>query len=156
MALPAIFSTGALDPRGASSEPSARLLLIGCRVEHNRGATSIATVECDGPAAGQRTVGRQEGTTCPGGDLRLAALATLHAVMEATRGALRAELIGVKPMRAFDTNLVVVALLAHHEGKVTRIVGAAIADDDPLVGTARAALHAINRLAAPLMARLVD
>ena len=36
------------------------------------------------------------------------------------------------------------------------MVGAAIAEDDLLVGTARATLHAVNRLAAPLLMRITD
>ena len=154
MALPAVFSLPSIDA-SIELESTVRLRLVGCRVEHARGAVSRAVVECDGPAAGQRTIGRQEGSTCPGGDLRLAALATLDAVAQATCGALRLELIGVKPLRAFDTNIVVVAALAHHEGKTTRIVGAAMAEEDVLVGTARATLHAVNRLASPLLTRLV-
>lgn len=155
MALPAIFSA-ASESRRDMPEPEARLRLVGCRVERTRGAITQAVVECDGPAIGQRTVGRQEGSTCPGGDFRLTAQATLDAVMHATRGAMRFELIGVKPLRAFDANLVVVAVQAHHEGQSTRIVGSALADDDLLVGTARATLHAVNRLASPLLSRLID
>ncbi len=155
MALPAIFSLAARDASIDQIEPPARLRLVSCRVEHARGAVTRALVECEGPAGGKRTVGLQEGTTCPGGDLRLTALATLDAVVQATCGALRLELIGVKPLRAFDTGIVVVAVLAHHEGQVTRIIGSAIAEDDTLVGTARATLHAVNRLASPLIARLV-
>ena len=88
--------------------------------------------------------------------MRLVALATMDAIQHATSGALRLELIGVKPIRAFDTNLVVVAAIAHHADKSTRVVGAAIADEDPLVGTARATLHAVNRLASPLLTRITS
>jgi len=155
MALPAVFSPSTLECSVDSLEPSVRLRLVDCRVEHARGAVTRAVVECDGPSAGQRTIGRQEGSTCPGGDLRLAALATLDAVTQSTCGALRLELIGVKPIRAFDTNIVVVAVHAHHEDKVTRIVGAALAEDDLVLGTARATMHAVNRLASPLLSRLL-
>ena len=156
MALPAIFSAPHRDLLAPdSNESSMRLRLVDCRVEHGRGAMTHAVVECDGPAAGQRTIGRQQGSTCPGGDLRLAALATLDAVSQATCGALRVELIGVKPMRAFDTNIIVVAVVAHHEGQTTRLIGSAIADDGVVIGTARATLQALNRLASPLLSRLV-
>ncbi len=155
MALPAIFSLPSIDASIDQIEPAVRLRLVSCRIEHDRGAITRALVECEGPNEGRRTVGHQEGTTCPGGDLRLAALATMDAVVQATCGALRLELIGVKPLRAFDTSIVVVAVLAHHEGRVSRIVGAATAEDDTLVGTARATLHAVNRLAAPMLSRLL-
>ena len=74
----------------------------------------------------------------------------IHAITQATGGALTFELIGVKPVRAFDTTVMMVAVFAQHGGDVTRIVGAAIVEDDQLVATARAALHAANRLSSPL------
>lgn len=132
----------------------ARVRLVGCRIEHARGAISRAIVEFEGRVEGERIEGRKEGSTCPGGDLRLASLATMEAIHQATSSALRLELIGVKPIRAFDTNIVVVAAIAHHGGKATRVVGSAIADEDPLMGTARATLHAVNRLASPLLTRI--
>ena len=57
-------------------------------------------------------------------------------------------------MRAFDTNLMVVALLAYQNGEVTRVIGTAITEDDQLAGVARATLHAVNRLVAPHLMRL--
>jgi hypothetical protein len=134
--------------------PAVRLRLVACKVEHARGAMSRAIAEFEGRVDGERIEGRKEGSTCPGGDLRLAALATMDAIQQATSSALRLELIGVKPIRAFDTNIVVVAAIAHHGGSTIRVVGAAIADEDPLVGTARATLHAVNRLASPLLTRI--
>lgn len=151
MDLPAVQSDSSLDFSIEQNPAAVRLRLVGCRVEHGRGAVTRAVVECDGPIAGQRTVGRQEGSTCPGGDLRLSALATLDAVTQATGRALVLELIGVKLLRAFDTNVVVVAVRASHQGQISRIVGSALADDDPLTSTARATMHAINRIASPLL-----
>ncbi len=157
MALPAIFSGLARDPlQSTQPDVAPRLRLITVQVEHGRGAMSQATVECEGPMEGQRTIGIQKGSTSPGGDLRLAALATLDAVMQATCGALRLEFIGVKSVRAFDTNLIVVAVIAHFEGKAIRVVGSAIAADDEPMTTARATMHALNRLATPLLSRLID
>ena len=150
-ALPPLSSP---DVNDELTESTVRLRLVSCRVEHARGAMSRAVVEFDGPVGDERIEGRKEGSTCPGGDLRLVALATMDAIQLATRSALTLELIGVKPIRAFDTNIVVVAGIAHHDGKSTRVVGAAIAEEDPLVGTARATLHAVNRLASPLLTRI--
>ena len=62
----------------------------------------------------------------------------------------------MKPVRAFDTTVVMVAAFARQGGDVTRIVGAAIVEDDQLVATARAALHASNRLSSPLLDQLLD
>ena len=136
------------------STSAQRLRLVSCRLERGPVAVSRVSVEFEGPAEAQRIVCRQEGSACPGGDLRLAALATLHAITQATGGALTFELIGVKPERAFDTTVMMVAVFAQHDGEVTRIVGAAIVDDDQLIATARAALHAANRLASPLFEQL--
>jgi hypothetical protein len=140
------LTTTRVNPSGAAN----RLRLLSCRLERGPVATSRVSVEFEGPADSQRIVSRQEGSACPGGDLRLAALATLHAITQATGGALTFELIGVKPVRAFDTTVMMVAVFAQHGGDVTRIVGAAIVEDDQLVATARAALHAANRLSSPL------
>ena len=137
-----------------STDTAQRLRLLSCRLERGPVATSRVSVEFEGPAQEQRIVCRQEGSACPGGDLRLAALATLHAVTQATGGALTFELIGVKPMRAFDTTVMMVAIFAQHGGETTRIVGAAIVEGDQLVATARAVLHAANRLSWPLLEQL--
>lgn len=131
-----------------------RLRLESCRLERGPVAMSRVSVEFAGPADGQRIVCHQEGSACPGGDLRLAAIATLNAITQATGGALTFELIGVKPVRAFDTTVMMVAVFAQHGGDVTRIVGAAIVEDDQLMATARAALHAANRLSSPLFDQL--
>ncbi len=136
------------------SAPQLRLRLVSCRLERAAGATSRVTAEFAEPITGRELVYRQEGATCVGGDLRLAALATLDAVAHAIDGELKLELVGVKPVRAFDTNLMVVALLSHQDGQRTRVVGTAIAEGDPLEGVARATLHAVNRLIAPYLTRL--
>lgn len=154
MSLPELFAgslaTTRLSPTGANQ----RLRLVSCRLERGPVATSRVSVEFEGPAEAQRIVCQQEGSACPGGDLRLAALATLHAITQATGGALTFELIGVKPVRAFDTTVMMLAVFARLGGTVTRIVGAAIVEDDQLVATARAALHASNRLSSPLLDQL--
>ena len=137
-----------------TSGPAQRLRLVSCRLERGPVATSRVSVEFEGPAEAQRIVCCEEGSACPGGDLRLAALATLHAITQATGGVLTFELIGVKPVRAFDTTVIMVAVFARLGEDVTRIVGAAIVGDDQLVATARAALHAANRLSAPLLEQL--
>ncbi len=154
MFLPELLA-GSLTTRQLSTNAAAqRLRLLSCRLERGPVATSRVSVEFEGPAESQRIVCREEGTACPGGDLRLAALATLQAISKATGGALTFELIGVKPVRAFDTIVMMVAVFAQHRGDVTRIVGAAIVEDDQLVATARAALHAANRLSSSLLEQL--
>jgi len=154
MFLPELLAGSLMTTRMNPSDAAHRLRLVSCRLERGPVATSRVSVEFEGPAESQRILCRQEGSACPGGDLRLAALATLHAITQATGGALTFELIGVKPVRAFDTTVMMVAVFAQHGGDVTRIVGAAIVEDDQLVATARAALHAANRLSSSLIDQL--
>ncbi|MBC8086782.1 MAG: hypothetical protein H7Z40_05920 [Phycisphaerae bacterium] len=128
-----------------------RLRFVACRLERAAAALTRVSVELDGPLHGQRINTKAEGSTCVGGDMRLAAQAMLEALSEATKGALRFDLIGVKPIRAFDTNVVVAAVMAHGDGMTRRLVGTAIVDEDAITGAALAALNACNRLVSPLL-----
>ena len=139
-----------------SNEPTVRVRLVNCRLERRPTAISRVVVELSGPGPGESFTCQREGTACPAGDLRLASLATLDAVSHATGGAIQVELIGTKPIRAFDTNLVVVAAIARVDGKATKILGAAIVEDDLLLATSRATLAAVNRLASPLLVGPAD
>ena len=130
-----------------------RLRFVACRLERAAAAMTRVTVELDGPVSGQRINTRAEGSTCVGGDMRLAAVAMLDALTVATKGVLKFDLIGVKPIRAFDTNVVVAAVMAHGEGMSRRLVGTAIVDEDAITGAALAALNATNRLVSPLLAQ---
>ncbi|MEP6765509.1 MAG: hypothetical protein ABJB66_14435 [Gemmatimonadaceae bacterium] len=128
-----------------------RLRFVSCRMERAAAAMTRVSVELDGPLQGQRISSRAEGTTCVGGDMRLAAQAMLDGLSKATKGAVRFELIGVKPIRAFDTNVVVAAVMAYGDGMTRRLVGTAIVDEDAITGAALAALNATNRVVAPLL-----
>jgi hypothetical protein len=147
-------TSSAFDTARASTPWPVRLQLLGCRLERGPAATSRVSVQFADPDSDEMVEYRQEGVACPGGDLRLAALATLDAVTRTSGGTTRLELVGVKPVRAFDTNLMVVALIAHRDGITSRVVGTAISDSDQLTGVARATLHAVNRLVAPHLTRL--
>ena len=135
-----------------SVEGLPRLRFVACRLERAAAAMTRVTVSLDGPQRGQRIESRAEGSTCVGGDMRLAAQAMLEALAKATHGALRFELIGVKPIRCFDTNVVVAAVMAHVDGMSRRLVGTAIVDEDSITGAALAALNATNRVVAPVLA----
>ena len=97
----------------------------------------------------ERYVGRSEGVSSAFADLRLAVEATLRALAEFTRHKDTFELVGVKSVRAFDANVVVVSVLAKREGKPTQLVGCRIADGDPLRSAVLATLQATNRLLGP-------
>jgi hypothetical protein len=144
-----IVPAPALDAASAQKNTVRRLRLVSCRVEHFRGALTRATVVCSRGTHTPPVIGSQDGPTCPGGDLRLAAMATLQAVQSGTTGGpdgdVARELIGVKQLRAFDVSLVIVAVLAHSGGDARRLVGTAVIDDDVAVATAKATLQALNR-----------
>ena len=98
----------------------------------------------------EKFVGRAEGVSSAFADLRLAVEATLKALAEFTRYKDTFELVGVKSVRAFDANVVMVSVLAKREtAKPTQLVGCRIADGDPLRSAVLATLQATNRLLGP-------
>lgn len=94
---------------------------------------------------GQRWFGRSAGQSSPLGDLRMSAEAALRALEEFAEGSLSFELIGVKHIRAFDSNLVIVSI-GLRDASGTRLVGCYLADEDMPRGAALAVLNATNRL----------
>jgi hypothetical protein len=94
---------------------------------------------------GERVVGRADGVTSPVGDLRIVAEAALRAIEEFSRGALRFELVGVKTMRAFDANIVIVSVISTGQGGPQRLLGCHLAEQDALRSAVVAILHATNR-----------
>lgn len=97
----------------------------------------------------ERFVGKAEGVSSAFADLRLAVEATLKALAEFTRHKDVFELVGVKSVRAFDANVVMVSVLAKREGKPVQLVGCRIAEGDPLRSAVLATLQATNRLLGP-------
>jgi hypothetical protein len=95
---------------------------------------------------GMRFQGRAEGIASPAGDLRLAAEATLRAISQFSKGAISFEVIGVKALRAFDANVVIVSVLARRQGTEQRLLGCHLADEDSLRSAVLATLQATNRI----------
>jgi hypothetical protein len=95
---------------------------------------------------GQKFTGRSEGVSSSFADLRLAVEATLKALHEYTRHAETFEIVGVKSIRAFDSNVVMVSVMTKRDGKPTQLVGCRIADGDTLRSAVLATLQATNRL----------
>ena len=94
----------------------------------------------------EKYVGRAEGVSRAFADLRLAVEATLKALAEFTRHKDVFELVGVKSVRAFDANVVMISVMAKRDGKPVQLVGCRIADGDPLRSAVLATLQATNRL----------
>jgi hypothetical protein len=95
----------------------------------------------------ERFSGECEGLASQAGELRCAAQATVDALSEAVRGAMGFELLGVKAVRAFDANVVIVSLALPNESPGQRLVGCYLTPDaDPSKGAALAVLNATNRI----------
>jgi hypothetical protein len=100
---------------------------------------------------GEKFTGTAEGVSNPVSDLRLAVEATLRALGEFVKEAVTLELLGVKALRVFDANVVIVSILAKVGGAEHRLLGCHVANDDPLRSAALATLQATNRIVgAPL------
>jgi hypothetical protein len=76
----------------------------------------------------------------------VAAEAALNALMTFAKGAIQFELLGIKQMRAFDENLIIVSIAMRQDGKLTRLVGCYLVDADTRRGAALAVLNATNRV----------
>jgi hypothetical protein len=100
------------------------------------------TLEWDGALF----AGKSMGQSSPLGDFRVAAEATLRALDDFTKGALQLELLGVKHIRAFDANLLIVSVSTRENGQYTRLVGCYLAEMDTRRGAAMAVLNATNRV----------
>jgi hypothetical protein len=95
--------------------------------------------------AGTRFEGRAEGPSSAIGDLRLSAAAAMQAVEAFAQGSLGLELLGVKLLRAFDANVVIVSA-TQRSARGTRLVGCYLAEKDTVRGAALAVLNATNRV----------
>ena len=95
--------------------------------------------------AGRKWTGRAEGQSSPIGDLRLGAEAAMHAVEDFADRSLGLELMGVKLIRAFDSNVVIVSA-TQRSARDVKLVGCYLADEDSMRGAALAVLNATNRV----------
>ncbi len=95
---------------------------------------------------GESVVGRAEGQASTAGDLRIAALATVDALEQFAKGALEFELTGIKALRAFDANIVIVSLALQQGPGPRRLLGSYLAEADPIRSSVIAVLNATNRV----------
>ena len=105
---------------------------VTCRVTLELGAKKVA--------------GEATGVASSAGDTRLGAQAAIAAIETFTNRALTFELNGVRVVRAFDTNVVIVSVVHHIEGRRERLLGCYLAESDIVRGAALAVLNATNRL----------
>jgi hypothetical protein len=90
--------------------------------------------------------GRAIGQSSPLGDFRVAAEAALRALEDFAKDAMHFELLGIKHIRAFDSNLLIVSVSLREEQRLTRLVGCYLAETDTRRGAAMAVLNATNRV----------
>jgi hypothetical protein len=95
---------------------------------------------------GQRVTGKKTGQSSPMGDLRIAAEAGIQAIESFTKGELQLELLGVKALRAFDANIVIVSLELKRGDGPRRLLGSYLAERDPIRAAVVAVLNATNRI----------
>lgn len=94
---------------------------------------------------GARVLGKANGVASEIGDLRTSAEAALRAIEAFGKGSLSFELTGVKTMRAFDANVIIVSVLSTTAEGTQRLLGCHLAEHDPLRSAVVAILHATNR-----------
>jgi hypothetical protein len=129
-------------PPAASRE---RLRFNSFKFDRSASGRCTAEVRLDW-LEGRQIIGRSEGHSSPQGDLRTAAEAVLDALASFTDGAIRFELAGVKSLRAFDSNVVIVALAMRGEEGQQRLIGSFLTDNDQVRAAIMATLHATNRV----------
>jgi len=82
----------------------------------------------------------------PLGDFRVAADAAIRALEDFAKGAMHFELLGIKHVRAFDSNLLIVSVSLREDSQLTRLVGCYLAETDTRRGAAMAVPNATNRV----------
>jgi hypothetical protein len=98
---------------------------------------------------GVRVAGKATGPSSPMGDIRVSADATLRALESFSGGTLSFELAGIKALRAFDANIVIVAVTlrqADDGDGPKRLLGVYLAEHEPVRGAVVAVLNATNRV----------
>lgn len=123
--------------------PPRRVRFVRARVVYPGPGRAVASVALEWE--GRSFEGEAEGESGGPLELRLSALAALRALAAVLGGALRFELVGIKAVRAFDADLVVVLLRLEHDPANT-LIGAAVAGESPARAATLAVLNATNRI----------
>jgi hypothetical protein len=92
-----------------------------------------------------RFTGEAEGVGATSGELRCAAQACLNALAQGAPER-SFDILGVKAIRAFDANVVLVSLAQRGQDSSSRLVGSHLAGENLARGAAIAVLQATNRL----------
>jgi hypothetical protein len=122
-----------------------RLRLTRVDATHTMTGNCAVEVELEW-LAGERVVGRSHGQASTAGDLRIAALAAIDALEKFATGDLKFELTGIKGLRAFDANIVIVSIAVRQGPGPQRLLGSCLAETDTTRASVIAVLNATNRV----------
>jgi hypothetical protein len=123
-------------------EARRRVRFVSAQLQAPRQGRAHAVVELEW--AGRTFVADLEGESGYALELRLAAMATLAALDQVMDGRVKFQMVGIKPFRAFDADVVVALLKSDVDGK--SLIGAALAAEDPYRAASVAVLNATNRV----------
>jgi len=123
-------------------EPRRRVRFVSAKMEGMRTGRVTARVSLEW--AGETHVGEVEGESGYALEMRSAALATIAALDEVIGRRVQFQLVGIKPFRAFDADVVVALMKSDVDGK--SLIGAALTSEDPYRAAAVAVLNATNRI----------
>ena len=131
---------------GSPETPRGRLKFVGLELDPSPGGKSTVSVSMEWQ--GLEIQGKATGIDTREGDLRMGAEASLDTIHSLTGDVVKAELRGVKAVRAFDAWVVIVSVWAQFDDRDYRLLGAkACADEGELTrGAAIAVLDALNRV----------
>jgi hypothetical protein len=139
--------TGGAPEAAVTREQLKRERLRLTRVDATHTMTGNCAVEVELEwMEGERVVGRSQGQASTAGDLRIAALAAIDALEKFATGDLKFELTGIKGLRAFDANIVIVSLAVRQGPGPQRLLGSCLAETDTIRASVVAVLNATNRV----------
>lgn len=133
------------DTKPTSPRVSRELRVRFTRFDVTRTKAGQTTAEVTLELDGEKHIGRATGPSSPLGDLRISAEACLQALI-AFAGPMGFELMAVKHIRAFDSNLAIVSITHQQDGQSFPLVGVYLAKEDVCRGAAIAVLNATNRV----------
>ena len=128
----------------SAPQPRRRVQLLRADMEYPRTGRAQATTVLEW--RDQLFEGEMEGESGSAIELRLAALATLNALSAVLAYELTFALIGIRAIRVFDRDLVVVSIHSEQEGADRPLLGTGLVTESLWHGTALAVLNASNRL----------
>ena len=144
-----------LQPQPEIRRASREIRVRFTRFDLTRTKSGQTTAEVTLEMEGKKHIGQSTGPSSPLGDLRISAEACLRALI-AFSGGMEFELMAVKHIRAFDSNLAIVSITHRQDGSTYPLVGCYLAKDDVCRGAAIAVLNATNRVLGVSMQRTED